>query len=86
MLVDKYKGRVVSTGYIPTTTRRGTADISATIRGRSVMLEVKCGNDTASEYQTAEQQLERSAGGIYEFIHTPDEFLEIYDKIVILAT
>ena len=32
--------------------------------------------------QLKEQQLERAAGGIYEFISTPDEFFLIYDKIV----
>lgn len=68
--------------WIPGTTRRGTADLSATINGRSVMLEIKVGNDRPSEYQLAEQARERAAGGSYEFIHTPEEFFEFYDKFV----
>lgn len=68
--------------YIPSTTRKGTADISATINGRSVMLEIKVGRDRPSEYQLAEQQRERAAGGIYEFVGTPEEFFAVYDRIV----
>ena len=65
--------------FIPGTTRRGTADISATIRGRAVMLEVKAGADKPSEYQIKEQAKERAAGGVYEFVHTMQEFLSWYD-------
>lgn len=68
--------------YIPSTTRKGTADISATINGRSVMLEIKVGRDRPSEYQLAEQQRERAAGGVYEFVKTPEEFFMVYDRIV----
>lgn len=71
--------------YIPGTTRRGAADLSATINGRSVMLEVKVGTDKPSEYQLREQELERKAGGIYEFIHDPQEFFEVYDKVLNLG-
>ncbi len=66
----------------PGSTRRGSADISATINGRSVMLEVKTGRDKPSEYQLAEQARERKAGGIYEFIHTIEEFFEWYNMNV----
>jgi hypothetical protein len=68
--------------FIPSTTRRGAADLSCTIKGRSVMIEIKIGNDKPSEYQLREQQLERVSGGIYEFISTPEEFFELYDKII----
>lgn len=66
----------------PGSTRRGTADISATINGRSVMLEVKTCKDKPSSYQLAEQQRERKAGGIYEFIHTIEEFFTWYEMNV----
>lgn len=69
--------------YIPGTTRKGTADISATIRGRSVMIEIKVGKDSASEYQLREQQLEIKAGGQYWFIHSFDEFLKYYDGFLL---
>jgi len=69
--------------YIPGTTRKGTADISATVRGRSVMIEIKIGNDQPSEYQLREQQLETKAGGQYWFIHTFEEFLQQYDAFIL---
>lgn len=65
--------------YMHSQTRKGTADISATINGRSVMLEIKAGRDRPSEYQLAEQKREQDAGGVYLFIHTVDEFLHFYD-------
>ena len=68
--------------YIPSSTRRGTSDISATIRGRSVMIEIKIGKDKASPYQLAEQVKERRAGGIYEFVSSPEDFFKLYDSIM----
>lgn len=70
--------------WMKSTTRKGTADISATIKGRSVMIEVKVGKDKPRPAQLDEQEREERAGGIYRFIGTPDEFLELYDKIVSL--
>ena len=69
--------------WIPGATRRGSADISATIKGRSAMMEIKIGKDKPSEYQLKEQERERRAGGIYEFIRTPDDFFELYDRILV---
>lgn len=43
----------------------GTADVSATIEGRSVKIEVKIGRDTQSEKQKAYADDVRKAGGIY---------------------
>lgn len=67
--------------YIPGATRRGAADVSSTIRGRSVMWEVKVGKDRPSEYQLHEQELERKAGGEYFFVHSFEEFLTYYDSL-----
>jgi hypothetical protein len=75
-------GRVVNGRYIPGTTRKGTADISATIKGRSIMIEIKVGRDRPSSYQLAEQEKERNAGGIYEFISTPEQFFNLYDSLI----
>jgi hypothetical protein len=77
-------GRMVKGKYIPSSTRKGTADISATIKGRSVQIEIKTGSDKPRPEQLREQELERKAGGIYEFISTPEQFLEIYDPLVTL--
>jgi hypothetical protein len=75
-------GRQVGGKWIPGTTRKGTADISATIKGRSIMIEIKVGKDKASEYQLKEQELERKSGGIFEFISSPEEFFTLYDYVL----
>lgn len=68
--------------YVYSQTRRGTADISATIQGRAVMLEIKVGSDRPSPYQLKEQERERAAGGTYEFIRDPEQFILWYDGFV----
>mgnify|MGYP000125447878 CR=1 FL=1 len=78
-------GAVLTTKkWMRSTTRRGTADLSCTINGRSVMIEIKVGRDRPSEHQLLEQQRERKAGGIYEFCGSPEVFFEIYDKVISL--
>jgi len=74
-------GRVVKGKYIPGATRRGAADVSATIKGRSVMFEIKIGSDKPSPEQLREQELEIKAGGQYYFIKSFEEFLNIYDTL-----
>lgn len=76
-------GRMIKGKFIPGPTRKGAADISATIQGRSVMFEVKIGADKPSEYQLREQELEEKAGGKYFFIKTFEQFLEEYDNLFI---
>jgi hypothetical protein len=75
-------GRQINGKFIPSATRKGTADISATIKGRSVMIEIKVGADRPRPEQLTEQQRERQAGGIYEFISTPEQFFTLFDSIV----
>lgn len=75
-------GRQIKGKWIPSSTRRGSSDISATVKGKSVMIEIKVGKDKPREEQLKEQEKERAAGGIYEFISTPEEFFELYDKVV----
>lgn len=72
-------GRVVKGKYIPSTTRKGSADISSTINGKSVMFEVKCGSDRPSPAQLKEQAKERKAGGEYFFTHSVEEFFRQLD-------
>jgi hypothetical protein len=69
--------------YIPSQTRKGTADITATIRGRSVKIEVKAGNDKPSPDQLKEQIRELNAGGIYEFVSDMDQFFNFYDQWIL---
>ena len=74
---------LITKKFIPSTTRKGTADISATIKGRSVMLEIKISGDTRRPEQLREQELERAAGGVYEFISDPEEFFTWYDSFIL---
>lgn len=76
-------GRKIGDKWIKGTTRRGTADISSTIRGRSVKWEVKVGSDRPSEHQLAEQIRERRAGGEYFFVHNMDEFFLLFDGLFV---
>lgn len=63
--VTGFKQRIGSVRYIPGTSRNGTADISATIAGRSVKIEVKIGTDRQSDDQRAYEAEVKAAGGIY---------------------
>ena len=80
-------GRKVKDKWIRSTTRKGTADISATIKinglGCSVMWEVKIGADKPSEFQLKEKEKEEKAGGKYFFVKTVDEFFEQYDSLFV---
>ena len=65
---------IITREYIPTAGVRGSADISATICGRSVKVEVKYGRDRQSEAQKDYQtQIER-AGGYYIIARTFEQF------------
>lgn len=68
--------------FIPSTTRKGSADISSTIHAKSVMWEVKVKNDRPSPAQIKEQERERRAGGEYFFVHNVEEFFRQYDGLV----
>jgi hypothetical protein len=57
----------------------GSADISATIYGRSVKIEVKIGKDKQSVVQKQYQLMIEAAGGIYIISKTFDDFVEWYD-------
>lgn len=76
-------GRVINGRHIFSSTRKGSADLSSTIFGRSFMIEIKIGKDKPSEHQLREQALERSAGGIYEFITSIDVFFKFYDGFIL---
>ena len=60
---------------------KGTADISATINGKSVKIEVKYGKDKQSEVQKQYQEKIETAKGIYYIARDFDTFVEWYDKI-----
>ena len=62
--------------YIKTAGQRGTADISATLKGRSVKIEVKIGTDRQSQAQKEYQRSIEKSGGLY-FI--AKDFQQFYD-------
>jgi hypothetical protein len=62
----------------------GSADISATIKGRSVKIEVKIGKDRQSEAQKKYQEMIERAGGVYIIAKNFDEFVEWYNNFVSL--
>ena len=75
-------GRVKTIGsliYIKTSGKRGTADISATIQGRSVKIEVKIGRDQQSEAQREYQQSIENSGGLYFIAKGFPEFYTWYN-------
>ncbi len=55
---------------------KGSADIHATIKGKSVKIEIKIGKDRQSEAQKQYQKEVEKAGGIYLIIQNFTEFYE----------
>ena len=54
-----------SVEWRPSGTTKGSADISAIIRGQSVKIEIKIGHDHQSEAQRQYQASVETAGGVY---------------------
>jgi len=73
-------GRKIGDKWITGTTKKGTSDTALIISGRSIHLEIKVGRDKPRADQLKQQAAVRKAGGIYEFIHTPEEYLQIFDR------
>lgn len=67
--------------YIPTTSTKGSADISSTINGRSVKIEIKYGKDVQSDAQRKYQADIERAGGIYWLVRTFDEFVTMWEGL-----
>ena len=80
------QGRVVNGTHIPSATRKGSADVSSTVGGKSVMWEIKVGRDRPSPAQIKEQARERKAGGEYLFTHSAEEFFEQLDSISVQSS
>jgi hypothetical protein len=67
--------------WTPGQSTKGTADISATIRGRSVKIEIKQ-KDKQSEAQKQYQQAIENAGGVYIIVRDFDSFVVWYDNFI----
>ena len=76
-----HRRRIGSMTWIPTTGTRGSADISATIYGASVKIEIKQGRDKQSEAQKDYQRAIETAGGYYVVVRSFQEFYDWYNKV-----
>ena len=74
--------RIGSIKWIPSGSTPGSADVSATIRGRSVKIEIKTGRDRQSEHQKKYQKQIEQAGGTYLIVRNFDNFLEQIKNIL----
>lgn len=79
------KKKIGSGKYIKSSGTVGSADISATIKGRSVKIEVKIGNDKQSEFQKQYESDVIRAGGYYFIAKDFDSFLSFYENLITLA-
>jgi len=68
--------------YIPTSMQKGSADISATIAGQSVKIEVKIGRDKQSHEQIEYQMGIERAGGTYVIAKDFETFYPWYQDFV----
>ena len=75
-------GKVIGVTWTKGTSTAGSADISATIKGRSVKIEVKIGKDRQSEAQKRYQENIEKAGGTYIIAKDFDSFVEWYEKFI----
>ena len=66
--------------WVKGTGTNGSADISATIAGKSVKIEVKIGADRQSEAQKKYQADIERAGGLYVIAKDFTSFVEWYDQ------
>ena len=73
--------KIGSGKYIKGTGTNGTADISATYKGKSIKIEIKM-KDKQSEAQKEYQQSIERAGGVYFICHNFEEFLDKFNTFV----
>jgi hypothetical protein len=62
------------------TATKGSADISAIIKGMTVKIEIKYGKDRQSQDQKQYQEAIEKAGGIYLIVRTFNDFHEWYNN------
>jgi hypothetical protein len=67
--------------YIKGTGTNGTADISATIKGKSIKIEVKFGKDRQSETQKEYQASIERSGGIYYIAKDFETFYNFFNTL-----
>lgn len=73
---------VGSVEWIKGTGTKGSADISATINGISVKIEIKYGKDRQSDDQEKYEKAIEKAGGVYLIVRNFDDFVSWYDNFI----
>lgn len=68
--------------YIPSTSTKGSADISAVVYSLSFSIEVKLGNDKQSDAQKKYEQHVKRAGGFYFIAKDEDDFLIKFNELL----
>jgi hypothetical protein len=80
-----FRRRVNSGQWVPGTTKVGAADISCTIYGKSVEIEIKIGRDVQSPAQKKYQQIVENSGGIYLIVTCIDDLFKWWDENLVLT-
>lgn len=75
------RGLIGSQTYIPGTSTKGSADISAIYKGKSLKIEVKIGKDKQSEVQKIYEANVNRAGGFYILAKDWNGFIESFNTI-----
>lgn len=73
---NKHLGR-----YIPSTSKRGLADVMGTYRGKSLHIEVKIGRDKMSEHQEKVRDQVTASGGVYYIARDFESFKAWFDSL-----
>ena len=79
-------GQKMSTNgsYIPSTSRKGTADISALCQGKSFAIEIKIGKDRMSDAQINYKIATERSGGYYLLARDFETFYKDINDILLL--
>ena len=64
--------------FVRNTQKSGLGDVQVILNGKTIYLEIKIGNDKPSEIQLKRQSEIRKAGGVYEFVHSFDDVIQVY--------
>ena len=75
--------RIGSTQWIKGTGTDGTADVSATIAGKSVKIEIKVGKDRQSAAQKQYQADIDRSGGVYIIVRDFGSFMQWYKQFIV---
>ena len=79
------KRTIGSVTWVKSTSQNGTSDISATINGMSVKIEIKCaasGDKYQSKAQKIYQKQIEASGGIYLIIRNFSQFFDWFNEFV----